>query len=64
MVALPPIHHGWACLEPSTVVKSHLVCGCLVLLVSWKGLTSSESSRIDLEEFQKTYPKFQLEDYL
>jgi hypothetical protein len=47
-----------------TVVKSRLARGHHELLVCWKGLASSESSWVDLEDFQKAYPSFQLEDKL
>jgi hypothetical protein len=46
------------------MVKSRLARGRHELLVCWKGLASSKSSWIDLDEFQKTYPSFQFEDEL
>jgi hypothetical protein len=64
MITLPLIRHGRVCLEPSTVVKSRLARGRHELLVCWKGLASSESLWIHLEEFQNTYPSFQFEDEL
>jgi hypothetical protein len=64
MIALSPIRHGRACLEPSTVVKSRLARGRHELLVCWKGMALLESSWIDVEEFQRIYPSFWLEDEL
>jgi hypothetical protein len=64
MVALPPICHSQACLEPSTVVKSCLARDRHELLIHRKGLSPSDASWINLEEFQSLYPTFQLEDEL
>jgi hypothetical protein len=58
--ALPPIHHGRACLEPAEVVKARLARGRQELLVCWSGLAAVESSWADQVEFQQLSPSFQL----
>jgi hypothetical protein len=57
---LPPIHHGRACLEPEAVTKGRLARGRQEVLVSWKGRAASKTSWMDLEEFRRMYPAFQL----
>jgi hypothetical protein len=61
---LPPIHHGRACLEPEAVTKGRLARGHQEVLVSWKERAASETSWMDLEEFQRMYLAFQLTDEL
>jgi hypothetical protein len=53
VVALPPICHGWACLEPVTVTKSRFAQGKHELLVNWKGMAIADASWLDLEEFRR-----------
>jgi hypothetical protein len=35
--SLPPVRHGWTCLEPSKVIKIRMARGQLELLVCWMG---------------------------
>jgi hypothetical protein len=46
------------------VRRSRLARGRRELLVQWKGQPAAEATWTDLEEFQKLYPEFQLEDEL
>jgi hypothetical protein len=61
---LPVIRHGRACLEPEKVLKSRMARGRHELLVSWKGQTAASATWMDLEEFHRLYPTFQLKDEL
>ena len=61
---LPPLQHGRAVPQPAAVLKSRLARGHHELLVQWKGAPSEEASWVALEEFQRLFPKFQLEDEL
>jgi hypothetical protein len=62
--ALSTIRHGCACLKPAKVVKSRLARGHHEVLVQWMGLSAADASWVDLDEFRKLYPAFQLEDEL
>jgi hypothetical protein len=62
--ALSTIHHGCACLKLAKVVKSRLARGHHEVLVQWMGLSAADASWVDLDEFRKLYPTFQLEDEL
>jgi hypothetical protein len=53
-----------ACAEPGQVRRYRLAQGRREVLVQWKGLPPAEAAWTTLEEFQKLYPKFQLEDKL
>jgi hypothetical protein len=61
---LPLIHYGRVCLEPEAVTKGRLARGRQEVLVSWKGRAASETSWMNLEEFRRMYPAFQLVDEL
>jgi len=61
---LPPLQHGRAVPQPAAVLKRRLARGQHELLVQWKGAPSEEASWVSLEEFQRLFPKFQLEDEL
>jgi hypothetical protein len=61
---LPHISHGQACGQPEVVIRGRLARGRREVLVQWRGQPAAEATWIDLEEFQKLYPDFQLEDEL
>jgi hypothetical protein len=61
---LPTIRHGCACLAPTKVIKSRLTRGHHDVLVQWTRLSVVDASWVDLDEFRKLYPAFQLEDEL
>jgi len=62
--ALPPLQHGRVVPEPEAVLKSRLARGHLEFLVQWKGAPATETSWVNRDEFQRLFPKFQLEDEL
>jgi hypothetical protein len=61
---LPTVLHGRACLEPASVIKSRLARGRHEVLVQWVGLPAANASWVDLDEFRRLYPSFQLENEL
>jgi hypothetical protein len=61
---LTVIKHGRACPEPDKVLKSRLARGRHELLMAWKGQATTSATWMDLEEFRRLYPAFQLEDEL
>jgi hypothetical protein len=61
---LPHIIHGRACGQPKVVIRGRLARGRREVLVQWRGQPAAEATWIDLEELQKLYPDFQLEDEL
>jgi len=61
---LPPIQHGRVVVEPAEVLRGRLARGRRELLVRWKGAPASETSWVELEEFKRQFPAFQLEDEL
>jgi hypothetical protein len=61
---LPPIKHGHACPVPAEVVRSRLARGRHELLVRWTGLRAADASWVELDEFHRPYPDYQLKDEL
>jgi hypothetical protein len=64
LAVLPPIHHGRACLDPEAVTQARLARGRREILVHWKGQAATEASWMELDEFWRVYPTFQLVDEL
>jgi hypothetical protein len=62
--ALPLIRHDWACPTPATVLHRRLARDQQELLVQWVGLTVVDASWVPVDEFQKLYPDFKLENKL
>jgi len=58
------LQHGRVVPEPEAVLKSRLARGHLEFLVQWKGAPATETSWVNCDEFQRLFPKFQLEDEL
>jgi hypothetical protein len=61
---LPPIRHGRACLTPQVVVRGRLARGHRESMVQWVDLDLSSASWVDLDEFQRLYLSYKLEDEL
>jgi hypothetical protein len=61
-MALPLVHHGRVCAEPEAVLHGRRARGRRELLIQWKGLRTADATWMDLEEFQRLYLVFQLED--
>jgi hypothetical protein len=61
---LPSIRHGCACPVPGPVIRGCLARGHHELLMHWIGQDSSDTTWKDLEEFQRLYPTFKLQDEL
>ena len=62
--SLPPLQHGRAVPEPEAVIRSRLARGQREVLVQWKEAPPTEMSWVQLDEFHRLFPKFQLEDEL
>jgi hypothetical protein len=62
--ALPPLRHGRACPTPAKVIRARLAHGRHELLMQWTGQAASDVSWMELDEFWRLYPTFQLEDKL
>jgi hypothetical protein len=62
--ALPPLHHGRACPTLARVIHAQLAHGRRELLVQWTWQEASDASWMELDEFRRLYPRFQLEDAL
>jgi hypothetical protein len=60
----PVIWHGRAFPETDAVLKSRLSRGIHELLAAWKGQAAANTTWMDLEEFRRLYPTFQLKDEL
>jgi hypothetical protein len=56
--ALPPIHHGRACLELLAVTKGRVAHGKLKVLVQWRNMAVVDTSWVTLEEFHTLYLAF------
>jgi hypothetical protein len=61
---LPPLHHGRVLVEPDVVLQGRWARGKKEVLVRWKNAPAAESSWVELEEFRRLFPAFQLEDEL
>jgi hypothetical protein len=62
--ALPPVEHGRVVVQPEKVLKARVARGRRELLVSWTGAPAAETKWVDLEEFVKHFPDYQLKDEL
>jgi hypothetical protein len=56
--ALPPIHHGRACLELLAVTKGRVAHDKLKVLVQWRNMAAVDTSWVTLEEFRALYLAF------
>jgi hypothetical protein len=61
---LPPVQHGRVVIEPAQVLQGRVTSRCKEVLVRWKGVPAADTSWVELEEFKRRFPEFQLEDKL
>jgi transcriptional regulator GlxA family with amidase domain len=61
---LPPVQHGGMVIEPAQVLQGRVTSHCKEVLVCWKGVPAADTSWVELEEFKRRFPEFQVEDKL
>ncbi|KAJ1279991.1 hypothetical protein BS78_04G198200 [Paspalum vaginatum] len=62
--ALPLLHFGAAQATPARTSRVRLACGVRQVLVHWADQPDSAATWEDLDDFQRRYPDWQLEDDL